>query len=73
MARIKGFLSKQDKEKLDHAFIFCRLDYCNGIFTSLKQTNKQKKSIRQLQPIQNTAASQSPRKHEETGPRNSRH
>lgn len=47
MARIEGFLSKQDKEKLDHAFIFCRLDYCNGIFTSLKQTNKQTKDSNQ--------------------------
>ena len=43
IARIKGFLSKQDMEKLIHAFIFSRLDYCNGIFTGLN-----KKSIRQL-------------------------
>uniref|UniRef100_A0A3Q3N5J5 Reverse transcriptase domain-containing protein n=1 Tax=Mastacembelus armatus TaxID=205130 RepID=A0A3Q3N5J5_9TELE len=51
IARIKGFLSKQDAEKLVHAFIFSRLDYCNGLFTGLS-----KKSIRQLQLIQNAAA-----------------
>lgn len=33
IARIKGFLSREDTEKLVHAFIFSRLDYCNGIFT----------------------------------------
>lgn len=51
IAQIKGFLSKQDMEKLVHAFILSRLDYCNGIFTGLT-----KKSIRQLQLIQNAAA-----------------
>ena len=51
IARIKGFLSQQELEKLIHAFIFSRLDYCNGIFTGLN-----KKSIRQLQLIQNAAA-----------------
>ena len=51
IARIKGFLSKEDMEKLVHAFIFSRLDYCNGVFTGLN-----KKSIRQLQLIQNAAA-----------------
>ena len=35
IARFKGFLSKQDIEKLIHAFIFSRLDYCNGVFTGL--------------------------------------
>ena len=51
IARIKGFLSKQDTEKLVHAFVFSRLDYCNGVLTGLN-----KKSIRQLQLIQNAAA-----------------
>ncbi|KAF7643635.1 hypothetical protein LDENG_00235900, partial [Lucifuga dentata] len=50
-SRIKGLLSQQDLEKLVHAFIFCRLDYCNGILTGLP-----KKSIRMLQLIQNAAA-----------------
>ncbi len=51
IARIKGFLSKHDTEKLVHAFIFSRLHYCNGILTGLSN-----KSIRQLQLIQNAAA-----------------
>lgn len=37
IARIKGFLSQQDTEKLVHVFIFSRLDYCNGVFTGLSK------------------------------------
>ena len=51
ISRIKSLMSQQDLEKLVHAFIFSRLDYCNGMFTGLT-----KKSIRQLQLIQNAAA-----------------
>lgn len=51
IARIKGCLSKEDTDKFVHAYIFSRLDYCNGIFTGLN-----KKSIKQLQLIQNAAA-----------------
>ena len=43
--RVKDLMSKQDLEKLVHAFIFSRLDYCNSVFTGLP-----KKSIRKLQP-----------------------
>ena len=44
-------MSAQDLEKLIRAFIFSRLDYCNGVFTGLLKI-----SIRQLQLIQNAAA-----------------
>ena len=44
-------MSRQDLEKLVRVFIFSRLDYCNGVFTQLS-----KKSITQLQLIQNAAA-----------------
>ncbi len=50
-ARIRCFVSSQDLEKLVHAFITSRVDYCNGILTGLP-----KKTIRQLQLIRNTAA-----------------
>uniref|UniRef100_A0A672SSK0 Reverse transcriptase domain-containing protein n=1 Tax=Sinocyclocheilus grahami TaxID=75366 RepID=A0A672SSK0_SINGR len=52
IARIRGFVSSQDLEKLVHAFIITsRVDYCNGLLTGLP-----KKTIRQLQLIQNAAA-----------------
>ncbi len=51
ISRIRGLMSQQDLEKLIHAFIFSRLDYCNSVLTGLP-----KKSIRQLQLIQNAAA-----------------
>jgi len=51
ISRIKGLMSQHDLEKLIHAFIFSRIDYCNGVFTGLP-----KKWIRQLQLIQNAAA-----------------
>ncbi|KAI4800683.1 hypothetical protein KUCAC02_009526 [Chaenocephalus aceratus] len=52
ISRIKRLMSQQDLEKLVHAFIFSRLDYCNGVFTGLT-----KKSIRKLQLIQNSRCS----------------
>ncbi len=48
IARIRSFISSQDLEELVHAFITSRVDYCNGLLP--------KKSVRQLQLIQNTAA-----------------
>ncbi len=51
IARIRCFVSSQDLEKLVHAFITSRVDYCNGLLTGLP-----KKTIRQLQLIQYAAA-----------------
>ncbi len=51
IARIRCFVSSQDLENLVHAFITSRVDYCNGLLTGLP-----KKTIRQLQLIQNAAA-----------------
>ena len=51
ISRVKGCMSQTDQEKLIHAFISSRLDYCNGLLTGLPQ-----KSIKQLQLIQNAAA-----------------
>ncbi len=51
IARIRCFVSSQDLEKLVHAFITSRVDYCNGLLIGLP-----KKTIRQLQLIQNAAA-----------------
>ncbi len=51
IARIRCFVSSQDLEKLVNAFITSRVDYYIGLLTGLP-----KKTIRQLQLIQNTAA-----------------
>ena len=51
IARIKEIVSKPDLERLIHAFVSSRLDYCNGLLTGLS-----KRAIRQLQYIQNAAA-----------------
>ncbi len=48
IAGIRCFVSSQDLEKLVHAFITSRVDYCNGLLTGLP-----KKTVRQLQLIQN--------------------
>ncbi len=60
IARIRCFVSSQDLEKLVHAFITSRVDYCNGLLTGLP-----KKTIRQLQLIQNANLSIS---HQSSGP-----
>ncbi len=61
IARIRCFVSSQDLEKLVHAFISSRVDYCNDL-------------VRQLQLIQNTAAGSWPEpehlsiSHQSSGP-----
>ncbi len=60
IAIIRCFVSSQDLEKLVHAFITSRVDYCNGLLTGLP-----KKTIRQLQLIQNANLSIS---HQSSGP-----
>jgi len=51
ISRVRWLMSQQDLEKLVHASILSRLDYCNGAFTGLC-----KKSTRRWQSIQNAAA-----------------
>ena len=49
--KIKPILTTQDLEKIIHAFVSSRLDYCNGLYSTLSSS-----SIHRLQLIQNTAA-----------------
>ncbi len=37
IARIRSFVSSQDLEKLVHAFITSRVDYCNGLLTTFQR------------------------------------
>ena len=51
LAKIRPFINHKDAEKLIHAFISSRLDYCNALFTGLP-----KRTTERLQLIQNSAA-----------------
>ena len=51
ISKVRSFLSQSDSEKLVHAFISSRLDYCNGLFAGLA-----KQACNKLQLIQNAAA-----------------
>ncbi len=51
ISKIKSFLTFSDLEKVIHAFITTRLDYCNSLYTGINQY-----SLSCLQLIQNAAA-----------------
>ncbi len=51
VAKVRPFVTKQDAEKLIHAFIISRLNYCNALFTGLP-----KKLIGKLLLVQNSVA-----------------
>lgn len=51
IAKVRNFLSFEDAEKLIHAFVTSRLDYCNALFSGCSNT-----CIKNLQLIQNAAA-----------------
>lgn len=52
LTKIRTFLSSADLEKVIHAFISSRLDYCNALYSGISKGN-----IHSFQLIQNTAAS----------------
>ncbi len=51
ISKVRSFLSQSDSEKLVHAFISSRLDYCNSLFAGLT-----KQTLNKLKLIQNAAA-----------------
>ncbi len=51
ISKVCDSLSPSDSEKLVHAFVMSRLDYCNSVFAGLP-----KSSIKHLQRVQNAAA-----------------
>uniref|UniRef100_A0A8C6LW02 Reverse transcriptase domain-containing protein n=1 Tax=Nothobranchius furzeri TaxID=105023 RepID=A0A8C6LW02_NOTFU len=51
VAKMKPFLSHSHLETVNHAFVTCRLDYCNSLYAGLRQT-----LLAHLQAVQNSAA-----------------
>ena len=51
IVKIRNILSQEDAEKLVHAFVTSRLDYCNSLLSG-----SPKKSLKGLQLIQKAAA-----------------
>ena len=51
LSKIRPFLSSADLEKVLHAFIGSRLDYCNALYSGISRRN-----VRRLQLVQNAAA-----------------
>ena len=51
IAKLRNLMSESDLEKRIHAFISSRIDYGNALLTGIP-----KKTVKQLQTIQNAAA-----------------
>ncbi len=51
LSKAKSFLSFKNLEKVIHAFITSKLDYCNSLYTGISQT-----ALSRLQLVQNAAA-----------------
>jgi hypothetical protein len=51
LSKLRKFLDQESLEKIMHAFVTTRLDYCNALFCGAS-----KSSIKKLQMVQNTAA-----------------
>ncbi len=51
IAKVKPFLSSSDFERIIHAFISVRLDYCNSLYVGISQV-----LLNRLQLVQNVAA-----------------
>ncbi|KAL0970199.1 hypothetical protein UPYG_G00238640 [Umbra pygmaea] len=51
IAKVRPFITQKDAEKLIHAFVTTRLDYCNALLTGLP-----KKYLDKIQLVQNSAA-----------------
>ena len=51
IAKVKPYLSTRDLERVTHAFIASRLDYCNSLYVGMDQS-----LLRRLQLVQNAAA-----------------
>ncbi len=51
LTKVKPFLSSSDFEKVIHAFISSRLDYCNSPYSGVSQS-----LLSRLQLVQNAAA-----------------
>lgn len=44
-AKVKPYLSQKDREKVIHAFITSRLDYCNSLYVGIEQSELNQKQL----------------------------
>ena len=51
LTKVKSFLSFEDLERVMHAFVTSRLDYCNALYAGINQS-----TVKRLQIVQNAAA-----------------